>query len=108
MSVGILNGEHGAVLYCNTSMWAFGPVFNTAEDARLFKSWLSKDPRELSDKELREKHTEWLQTRGIDFASEEQREAFADWLSKDFADYNIDTLGELYKEWKQTVWNESA
>jgi hypothetical protein len=38
-----------AVLFCNTSDWAFGPVFTgpgAAEDAQEFLDWLARNPNE--------------------------------------------------------------
>lgn len=64
MGVRIIQGEDpwdGAVLYCSTSMWAFGPVFENKDAAMLFLDWLGLvDPRTLSDNELELKHIEWL------------------------------------------------
>lgn len=48
--------EKLAVLYCSTTGWAFGPVFNGREHAQRFLDWLSaqtdRDPRNLADHEL--------------------------------------------------------
>ena len=58
MGVRILEGENqeGAVLYCSTVDWAFGPVFVDREDAQSFLDWLStredRDPRNLTEGEL--------------------------------------------------------
>ena len=42
-----------AVLYCSTSMWAFGPIFENHDEAQGFLDWLRPvDPRTLSDKDL--------------------------------------------------------
>jgi hypothetical protein len=41
-----------AVLYCSTSLWAFGPIFAGRDEAQEFLDWLESDPRRLSDREL--------------------------------------------------------
>ncbi len=45
-----------AVLFCSTTGWAFGPLFEDLEDAQSFLDWLSaredRDPRNLPDHEL--------------------------------------------------------
>ena len=105
MSVSVLESEHGAVMYCNTTMWAFGPVFDSVKDALQFKSWLSDDPRGYSDGELENQYGVWLQTRGLGFDSENEQEAFKDWLSKPFTDYERDVLKSIHNEWKATVWS---
>jgi hypothetical protein len=107
MSVGIIKGEHYACLYCNTSMTAFGPLFDNADEANLFKSWLTEDPRVLSDSQLQKRHTEWLRTRGLEFDSDDQRDAFVEWLSNGLGDYEVETLQAIFDEWKQTVWDGS-
>ena len=60
MGVRILEGEHNAVLYCSTSMWAFGPLFEDAAEAQIFLDWLMVDPRGLTDGELEAKYSEFL------------------------------------------------
>ena len=50
-----------AVLYCSTSMWAFGPVFEDEFQAQEFLDWLPDDPRSYSDALLESKHVEWLE-----------------------------------------------
>jgi hypothetical protein len=66
MGVRILDGEDGAVLYCSTTMWAFGPVFqddknhSAGELADEFVAWLNIDARKLTDKELADKYSEFL------------------------------------------------
>ncbi len=58
MGCRILEGENqeGAVLYCSTTGWAFGPLFIDTDDAQSFLDWLSaretRDPRNLPDHEL--------------------------------------------------------
>lgn len=53
-------GDDGAVLYCSTSMIAFGPVFESADHAEDFLKWLGSDPRHLTDIQLGTKYGEWL------------------------------------------------
>lgn len=52
-----------AVLYCSTTMWAFGPIFRTYEHAEDFLKWLGYDPRSLSYPALEKKHSEWCTVR---------------------------------------------
>lgn len=56
-------GEDGAVFYCSTSDWAFGPVFASAEDAEKFQEWLTCDPRALSEQDLQARYSDWLKER---------------------------------------------
>ena len=72
MGVRILHDTHShslntsACLYCSTSGWAFGPVFDSddehdgAERASAFLRWLGgREPRLLTDSELLALHGEW-------------------------------------------------
>ena len=43
-------------LYCSTSMWAFGPVMYSYEEAEQFLEWLGEDPRHLTERELESKY----------------------------------------------------
>ncbi|MFA5724516.1 MAG: hypothetical protein WC979_09755 [Candidatus Pacearchaeota archaeon] len=43
-------------LYCSTSMWAFGNIMYSYEEAESFLEWLGIDPRKLTDKELETKY----------------------------------------------------
>ena len=61
MSVQILEGESHSCLFCNTTDWAFGPLFEDAEQARRFLATLPKDARRFSDKELAKRHSEFLE-----------------------------------------------
>ena len=56
-------GADGAVLYCSTSMTAFGPVFSSAEHAEDFLKWLPCDPRMLEEPDLQTKFLEWHDAR---------------------------------------------
>lgn len=40
--------------YCSTTMFAFGPVFESEEEAEAFREFLDKDPRFYTDNELDE------------------------------------------------------
>jgi len=64
MSVQILEGASNACLYCNTSDWAFGPLFEDAEQAMRFLEWLPKtaDVRLYTDKELEKLHCDFRKT----------------------------------------------
>jgi len=105
MGIDVIEGEHYAVLYCNTTMWAFGPTFSSAEDAWAFRQWVDRGPREYSDSELESLYAEWNRTRGIDFDSTDEQEAFAEWLSRDIIDYELNALEKIHAEWKRTVWS---
>lgn len=61
MGISILDGKfydtrYGAVLVCNTTDRAFGPLFNDAAEAQAFLDWCDKngqdDPRKSSYDEL--------------------------------------------------------
>jgi len=62
MSVRILIDLDGdsAVLYCSTTMWAFGPVFASFEDAQDFLEFIHVDARSLTDEELSAKYSDYL------------------------------------------------
>jgi hypothetical protein len=70
MSVVVLSGkaegvEH-ACFVCNTSDWAFGPLFDREGDMSAeevvdaFLEWLPNDPREYSDSELASRHCDFV------------------------------------------------
>ncbi len=65
MSVCVLRGEDVAALYCNTSDWAFGPVFSgpdAADDAEEFLRWHERhygDPRTEADSDLERHYGQW-------------------------------------------------
>lgn len=60
MSVHILEGKEGkAAFYCSTTDWAFGPLFDSVEEAEAFLQWLPVDPRKLKDSELEAKHADF-------------------------------------------------
>lgn len=105
MGIGIIEGRAGAVLYCNTSMWAFGPVFESEEQAQSFLHWLGDDPRSLDECELDEKHRDWLRGRWLDCDSDKKHNAFLDWLVEDVTNYDRETLQALFNEWDHTVWD---
>ena len=51
-----------AVLYCSTSMWAFGPVFEDAEQAEAFLDWFRPDdPRILTDAEWETEYAKFIE-----------------------------------------------
>ena len=77
MAVHILHDKHHgmAIMYCTTTDWAFGPVFNdgehwqhdAADRAEGFLRWLrtrpslvERDPRRLTDQELEAVYSLWL------------------------------------------------
>jgi hypothetical protein len=66
MGISILRDrdDSHAVLYCNTTDWAFGPVHISewqcaSDELWLFYEWLPGDPREYSDSDLEDKHAEF-------------------------------------------------
>lgn len=67
MGVRIMTGDQpydGAILYCSTSMWAFGPVFEDVETAQDFVLWLAPvDPRALSDSDLEKRYGDFMRQR---------------------------------------------
>lgn len=42
----------GAALYCSTTDWAFGPLFESVEQAEAFLEWVPSDPRRYPDYKL--------------------------------------------------------
>jgi hypothetical protein len=72
MGVRVINDttEGMAVLYCSTSMWAFGPVFHddghidAGAAAHCFLHWWDgqgfMDPRTVDDSDLEARHLLWL------------------------------------------------
>lgn len=66
MGVSILESDRGAVLYCNTMCWAFGPVFESAEKAAEFKRWLGKDARSYDQGTLETLYYRWTKEVGDD------------------------------------------
>jgi hypothetical protein len=61
MSVEIMKDEKSGqqIMFCNTTDWAFGPVFSDDESAEGFLAWLRVDPRPLTDAELSQKVADW-------------------------------------------------
>ena len=64
MSVQILEGASNACLYCNTTDWAFGPLFEDAEQAERFLRWLPETPdvRLYTDKQLEQLYYDFRKT----------------------------------------------
>ena len=59
MGVRILhdNKNDYCCLYCSTSMWAFGPIMYSPDEAEAFLEYLGKkDARWFTDKELESKY----------------------------------------------------
>jgi hypothetical protein len=52
MSVGVFSNTEGAVFYCTTTDWAFGPVMPGENVAEAFLKYLPKDARLYEDHEL--------------------------------------------------------
>ena len=72
---GMSDGRTGdaAVLYCSTTMWAFGPVMPDEETAEEFLKFVAekdgRDPRRIPDSELEKLYTEF--SRGVWLVEEE-------------------------------------
>lgn len=61
MGVRILAGTNGqAALYCSTSGFAFGPIFENESLAQVFLWWLGTDPRSLTDSLLEREYGKFL------------------------------------------------
>jgi hypothetical protein len=62
MGVHILEGKEGnAAFYCSTTDWAFGPIMGSTEKAEAFLKFLDPtDPRELADKDLEHRYSEFI------------------------------------------------
>lgn len=54
------NNEEGAVLFNSTTGWAFGPVFESGEQAEAFTQFVSEDPKTMTNKELEEAYLRFL------------------------------------------------
>ena len=58
--------DEGAFMYCSCTGWAFGPLFDSADDCKEFLAWLDQerhedvDPRKLPTTELYQLHSRWL------------------------------------------------
>jgi hypothetical protein len=56
-----------ACFFCDTSSWAFGPVFydrdSATEQAEAFRQSLDRDPREYTECDLESRYLDW--NRGI-------------------------------------------
>ena len=55
-----VTGPEQVALFCTTSMWAFGPIFESSHAAGAFLHWLADeghgDPRGLDEAELARLH----------------------------------------------------
>jgi hypothetical protein len=68
MSVQISRGEDEQILYCSTTMQAFGPVHTSTEfDLEDFLEYLSLDARTYSSAELAYAYYKWLEKMQEDF-----------------------------------------
>jgi hypothetical protein len=69
MGVRITNATE-AVLYCSTTMWAFGPVFADYDEAEEFLTWsrenVAGDLRLLTDAELEKVAADWRAARNVE------------------------------------------
>lgn len=78
MGVRILRDKTEAAMYCSTSGWAFGPVFDDRglhdadERIEAFLRWLKVDPRTFAiDSELEGKYLAWLAQEDAQWAAED-------------------------------------
>ena len=63
MAIEILEDKNGyKAMYCNTTMWAFGPIFYEDDDVEDFLEWLPNDARTYSDKDLENLLSKWRAT----------------------------------------------
>lgn len=70
MSVQISRGADEQILYCSTTMSAFGPVHTSEEfDLEDFLEYLPLDARTYSDAELAHEYYAWLAKMEEDFAT---------------------------------------
>lgn len=90
MGVRTIGHDNFAVMYCSTTDWAFGPVFNERdghdafERIESFLRWFKRngdvyplwydDPRQLTDSELERKYSEWLKQEDEQWKAEEKAE----------------------------------
>jgi len=50
MGVRLIEGRDSyTTFYCSTTMWAFGPVLTSREEAEAFLAFLGRDPRRMTD-----------------------------------------------------------
>lgn len=62
MGVSIIASDNGAVMYCDTTGWAFGPVLDNRLDAEAFLQYMRDedvDPRSCDTQKLSEYHSEY-------------------------------------------------
>lgn len=62
MGVRIFSNNDGAVFYCSTSQWAFGPLMPGENVAEAFLKTATKDFRLLTDADLESKWSEFDRT----------------------------------------------
>lgn len=65
MGVHILHNQEDdyCCFYCSVTMWAFGPIMYSQDEAQEFLDYLEKDPRNYKDKELENLYYEFIQVR---------------------------------------------
>ena len=70
MSIRVIHGDEGSVLFCDLAKMAFGPVFEDGEDPDEFLDWIEQlyhdrgyrgtvDVRQFSERRLSELVDEW-------------------------------------------------
>ena len=67
MAIEVLALEQGdAVLWCNTTNRAFGPLLDGVDDGLAFLEWLEDDARDVDDRgELGERYLAWRSVRTV-------------------------------------------
>ena len=67
-------GDRGkATLFCSSTGWAFGPVFESRDQASEFLAWLDVDPRSLEDRDLELRYTAYRAARRVRVECQECR-----------------------------------
>lgn len=71
MGIQIIDNGNEAALFDSTTMWAFGPVFESEFDATNFMRWVAdrkgiQDVRRIGEVQLKQLHEEWQQ---VDWAN---------------------------------------
>lgn len=59
-----------AVLYCSNTDWAFGPVFQSGEEAQAFLDWEDEDPRQYTHQGLESAHSRFRKERTCQWCSD--------------------------------------
>jgi len=105
MGVRIINGALDGdstgyqCLYCSTTMFAFGPLFDADDDVQHFLEWLGEDARLLSEPMLETKKIEWQELPKCEWCENRSTEpltVFTTFTGRDYA--ACPECHELYKD----------